>query len=186
MDIQSYKDILPIVTTILAFVSGNILAIIRQNKKQFQETFFDIKITAYREVIMSLGKFYSDVYSFLDEYQFFEGSKEEWEEQFKKSCGEYYDKAKSLEDLYFKHMVILPQGILDLLWEATQLSMALVTSHYHFKSDIPHNTYDKLWTLIADFGEQCRKDLSTNIINRSLNKRLINGLYPINIKRIKK
>ena len=39
--------------------------------------------------------------------------------------------------------------------------------------------YDRIWEGLTDFVESARKDLHTDLLNMTLNKRLSNQFYPI-------
>lgn len=180
-----YKDIVIIVISVLAFLLGGVLVYWRENKKSFQEKVFEYKYLAYKDILEQIGVYYQEVYAFLDEFQHFDGTVEEWTKIFQEECPEYYSKARQLDRLYFKYLSLLPENQLNKLRALTRLANAHVTSHFHFKTSLPHDSYDKLWEMFIDFAETARKDLSTNILNATLNKRLSQQFYPISISRKK-
>ncbi|MCH7410192.1 hypothetical protein MM239_12360 [Belliella sp. DSM 111904] len=170
---------------LLAFLIGVLLVYWRENKKTFQEKIFEYKFEAYREILEAIGTYYQDVYNFLERFQNFDGSEKEWELIFLKESGTYTSKAMRLELLFYKYLSTLPQKQLELFREITLLAQGHITNHFHCRSSFPHDSYDRLWDLFIDFSEEARKDLGYDILNSSLNKRLSQQFYPVEIPRKK-
>lgn len=45
----------------------------KENRKQFQEKIFEMKINAYKDIIEQLGMVHEGMFNFLQEYQEFHG-----------------------------------------------------------------------------------------------------------------
>ena len=176
---MQYKDIITIVISVCTFLLGGTLVYWRENRKSFQEKIFDYKYLAYKEIIEQIGMYHQDIFGLLEEFQEFEGTEEQWTLKMPELYREYYPKAKELDRLYFKHLAILPEGQLNKLRDLTRLSVGHITNHYHFGSNFPHDSYDRLWTQLIDFAIEARKDLSTDLLNNTLSKRLSQQFYPI-------
>jgi hypothetical protein len=180
-----YKDLVTILISVLTFFFIGLLVYWRENKKSFQEKIFEYKYAAYREILEQIGIFYQDSFTLLDEFQNFEGSEEEWRTFMLNECYTHYEKAKLLEKLYFKHLIILPENQLNKLRELTDLATGHITNHFHYKTNAPHESYDRLWSGIINFALESRKDISTDILNSSLGKRLSLQFYPISLPKKK-
>lgn len=177
------KDLITILVSVFTFCIGGILVYWRENRKLFQEKIFEYKFNAYKEIVEEIGMYYQDVFSFLEFFQNYEGEKEKWFEEAKDYFNEYYKKAFGLEKLYYKNLILLPDEQLDRLRELTGGCISHITHHYHIGTSIPHGSYDKIFELLMEFAEEARKDISINIINSSLNKRLVEQFYPIKLPR---
>ena len=182
---MQYKDVITIVISVCTFLLGGALVYWRENRKSFQEKIFEYKYNAYKEIVEQIGIYYEDIYGLLEEYQDFEGTEEEWSKKMPELFREYYPKAKELDRLYFKHLVILPEEQLNRLRKLTQLSIGHITNHYHYHTIYPHDSYSRLWTQLIDFALEARKDLSTDLLNNTLSKRLSQQFYPISLPRKK-
>ncbi|MCE7040083.1 hypothetical protein [Dyadobacter sp. CY312] len=179
---MTIKELISLLIPLLSFIVVGVLVYWRENRKQFQEKIFEYKFQAYREIGEEVGMYCQDVFNFLDSFQFYEGSKEEWLEESKDEFKEYYAKAFALERLYYKNLILLPDDQLNRLRELTGRCVRHITVHHHLGTDLPHTSYDMLLDMLYEFLEEGRKDLSVNLINSSLNRRLSEQFYPINLK----
>ena len=168
-----------VVLPVLSFVLLGLIVYWRENRKAFQERIFEYKYLAYKEIIENIGMFHQKTFEFLDLYQNHEGSEKEWQEVFLEESSAYYDQSRELSRLYFRYLTILPEHQLNSLQGLIQQCNAHVTSYFHYNTDIPSNSYDELWEMIMAFAEESRKDLSANVLNITLNKRLTKEFYPI-------
>lgn len=178
---MQYKDIITLITSFCTFLIGGALVYWRENRKSFQEKIFEYKYTAYKEIIEQIGMYYQDVFSLLAEYQEFEGTEEQWLQKMPELFREYYPKARELDRLYFKYLAILPEDQLNRLRDLTRLSVGHITNHYHYRSGFPQDSYDRLWDKLINFAIEARKDLSTDLLNSTLSKRLSQQFYPITL-----
>jgi len=178
-------EIIKVVIPVLTFLLGGILVYWRENKKSFQEKIFDYKYIAYKEILQEIGTFYEEVYSLLDIYQFFEETQEEWRINFSGEFKKYLEKARKIDKLYYKNLSILPENLLTKLREFNFLAYGHLTHHATLNSDLPHRSYERLWELLLEFAEESRKNLSTDILNVTLSRRLSQQFYPISIPRKK-
>ena len=184
-NISDYKDIITIVLSLATFFLVGILVYWRENRKSFQEKIFEYKYAAYKEIVEQIGIYHQEVFALLETFQDFEGTEEEWQKIMLEECPEYYDKARMLDRLYFKHLVILPEKQLERLRELNFLAAGHVTNHFHFKTPAPHLSYDRIWDGLIDFALEARKDISTDILNSTLSKRLSHQFYPISLPKKK-
>lgn len=178
-------DIIKVIIPVLTFLLGGILVYWRENKKSFQEKIFDYKYIAYKEILQEIGMYYEEVYSLLNTYQFFEGTQDEWRIEFSGEFKKYVVKARKIDKLYYKNLNILPENLLTKLREFNFLAYGHLTHHAKINRDLPHRSYERLWELLLEFAEESRKDLSTDILNVTLSKRLSQQFYPISIPRKK-
>lgn len=165
----------------LSFIVGGLLVYWRENRKAFQEKMFEYKYVAYKEIIEQIGMFHQNVYDFLESYQSFEGTEQEWHKAFEEESGEYYAAAMELDRLYFRYLAILPEHQLNALRDLTQHCVSHVTVHHHFNTALPHESYDAIWQKLMSLAEAGRKDLSVNVLNITLSKRLTQEFYPISL-----
>lgn len=177
------KDIITSVIAICSFFVGGIIVYLRENRKLFQEKIFEYKINAYKEILEELGMYYEDTFSFLDYFQDYEKTEDEWLIESQPHFKEYFKKAFALKRLYYKNMVLLPELQLQQLHKILSRCVSHITSHHHIKTSMPHDSYDNLYELIIDFAEQARKDISIDIVNNTLNKRLVETFYPISLSK---
>lgn len=168
-----------VILPVLSFVLLGLIVYWRENRKAFQERIFEYKYLAYKEIIENIGMFHQKTFEFLDSFQHFEGTQQEWQNIFLEESSEYYSQARELDRFYFRYLTILPEHQLNLLRDIIQHCSAHVTAHIHFDSSIPHESHDQLWKKLMDFAEESRKDLSSNVLNITLNKRLTKEFYPI-------
>ncbi|MEZ0485403.1 hypothetical protein [Fibrella aquatica] len=175
------KDIALIILAVLSFLLSGILVYWRENKKQFQEKIFEQKLGAYKEIIEELGMYYEDVFSFLNYFQFYEQSAEQWLIDSKPYFAEYFPKAFALKRLYYKNLILLPEPLLTHLDEVLGRCIRHITVHHHIHTTIPLDSHDELYDLIAAFAEKAREDLSISVLNGTLNKRLAHQFYPIDL-----
>jgi len=175
------KDIIAVVLPTLTLILGVGFVYWRENRKLFQEKIFEFKLNAYKEILEEVGLFYEDIFSFLERLQDYEKSEDEWNVDAKEDFSSYYKKAFALKRLYYKSMVLLPEEQLNELNLLMSRCISHVTMHSHIGTDLPHDSYHNLYEKINGFAELARKDLSINLLNASLNKRLVLDFYPIEL-----
>jgi hypothetical protein len=175
------KDIIAVVLPTLTLILGVGFVYWRENKKLFQEKIFEFKLNAYKEILEETGLFYDEIFAFLELLQDYEKSEDEWNIDAQEHFKNYYKKAFGLKRLYYKNIALLPEEPLAELNQLISRCISHVTMHSHIKTDLPHDSYENLYEKIMDFAELARKDLSINLLNSSLNNRLVLDFYPINL-----
>lgn len=175
------KDIITSVLAIFSFVLGGIIVYYRENRKLFQEKIFENKINAYKEILEEIGIYYEDVFRFLEYFQEYEKTENEWNIDSLPFFKEYYKKAYDLKRLYYKNLVLLPESQLVKLDKLLSRCISHITNHSHIRTAFPHDSYGNLYDQYIEFAEQARQDISINILNISLNKRLVESFYPISL-----
>ncbi|NID13749.1 hypothetical protein [Fibrivirga algicola] len=175
------KDIILTTVACLSFLVSGLLVYWRENKKLFQEKIFEQKLGAYKEVLEELGMYYEDVFSFLNFFQYYDKSEEQWLIDSKPYFDEYFPKAFALKRLYYKNLILLPEPQLTHLNETLGRCIRHITVHHHIHTTIPFDSHDELYDLIATFAEKAREDLSISVLNAALNKRLAQEFYPISL-----
>lgn len=175
------KDVAAVILPALTLILGVGFVYWRENKKQFQEKIFEFKLNAYKEILEETGLFYDDVFTFLELFQEYEKSEDEWNIDAKEHFKDFYGKAFALKRLYYKNIALLPEEPLTELNDLVGRCISHVTMHSHIKTSLPHDSYENLYEKIMNFAELARKDLSINLLNASLNNRLVLDFYPINL-----
>ncbi len=158
----------------------------RENKKQFQEKIFELKINAYKEIIELYGTLYEDFFNFLDTFQEFTGTQNEWEVIERPLFVEYFKKGQTLRLLIYRYGALLPESIIEKMNDLTSTFMTQSTTFNTLKSSYPHDYYGYLETKLYEFIADCRQDLQTDALNTSIFKRISYNFYPIDIKSFKK
>lgn len=158
------------------------LTYIRENRKKFQENLYDLKLDAYKNIIKEVWNFIEEAYNLNEEMQVFEGDKREWLAKFEKESSKYLDQAYELTVHSTENVLIFPENSIDKLNEIIRLSTSHVITAYHFDFEMMQESYNNLIESFNDFVNLARKELGTNKLNKSLNKRLARDFYPIGIR----
>lgn len=152
---------------------------LRDKKKRFQESLFDLKLTAYKEINEQIWAYMQSSLDLLMYMQEYEGTEKEWVKDRESNSHKDYEKAFALKDTITKHYLLLPKNAIKKCNYISDLGVVIVTNSYHFNTAISVENHDKLEDAYAEFVNIARADLGIDTLNKSLKERITFNLNPI-------
>ncbi|WP_300567285.1 hypothetical protein [Flavobacterium sp.] len=144
----------------------------REKNKINQDLIFQEKITAYKDLIFQANQTYELLYFLVEEVQSYEGTDKEWENNFDKVCGQYYNHGYEFQKLLFKYMPILPNEIYKEMDKFCTSTIGFVTSSFHCNSNATIQSYDNIEKKLHKIIDYVRTDLNVDKLNVVLSDRL--------------
>jgi hypothetical protein len=145
----------------------------RQDKRKAnQDLLFEEKMKAYQEIIFQARTITTSLFDLVDEVQFSELTKEEWEAKFQTISGQYYAMTFDYRNLLFRYITIIPNNVFSSLHDFSSRLTMFVTSSAHCNTEITVNSYDRIEHHSNQIIDIIRKDLHVDKLDRGLSSRI--------------